>query len=264
VNLALPALVLFLGILPGVCCFYAYFAGRFEKRAVGVSASEELALYVVFAVPLNVIAWRLFELRGLAFDFGIATHLIAGNISDGPVHAEIATFFQRFWFLNAWTYFVLLAASYLVGSAARRVVWASRLDLRIPYLRVRHEWFYVLHGRVRGLPKDVISYADVMTRLPDTDGSQTRLFRGVVLDFQISPTGGIETLALGDAKRGKSRETAFHWKPIPSDRLVIMGRDIHSINVTYFSIDDPDDVASFRDRLRSWWRSFWFEQPQAG
>lgn len=259
-NLALPALVLFLGILPGVCCFYAYFAGRFEKQAVGVSATEELALYVALAIPLDMAAWLVFWSYGLSFDFGVATHLIAGDISDSPVHAEIATFFQRFWFLNAWTYFVLLAASYVLGSIGRRTVWASRLDLRIPYLRVRHEWFYVLHGRVRGLPKDVISYTDVMTRLPDADGSQTRLFRGVVLDFHISPTGGIETLTLGDAKRGQGRRDDFRWKPIPSHRLVLMGRDIHSINVTYVAIDDPDDVPRFRDRWLSWWRSFWLEQ----
>jgi hypothetical protein len=260
VNLALPALVIFLGILPGVCCFYAYFAGRFEKRAVGVSATEELALYVVFAIPLNVLAWWLFRIFGLVFDFGIVTHLLAGDISEASVHAEIATFFQRFWFLNAWTYFLLLVGSYIVGSIGRRTAWASRVDLRIPFLRVRHEWFYVLHGRVRGLPRDVIAYVDAMTRLPDIDGIQTRLFRGVVLDFQISPTGGIETLVLGDAKRGRGRGHDFRWKPVPSDRLVLMGSDIHSINVTYFAVDDPDHAPSRRDRWRSWWQSFALEQ----
>jgi hypothetical protein len=262
VNLALPALILFLGILPGVCCFYAYFAGRFDKRSVGVSATEELALYVAFAVPLNVTAWLIFRWFGLNFEFGILIHLLAGDIKEALVHSEVATFFERHWFLNTWTYFTLLFASYAIGSIFRRTVWACRLDTKIPYLRVRHEWFYILQGRLRDTPTTVLSYVDVMTKLPDVDGAQavqTRLFRGLVQDFQISATGGIETLSLRDAKRGKGRGDKFEWKPIPSSRLVLMGSDIHSINVTYFAIDDPDDV-SFRDRWRSWRLSWWREE----
>jgi hypothetical protein len=262
VNLALPALILFLGILPGVCCFYAYFAGRFDKRAVGVSATEELALYIAFAIPLNVGAWLVYGWGGLNFDFSILIHLLAGDIKEASVHSELAAFFRRQWFLNTWTYFALLGVSYAIGSMARRTVWACRLDTKIPYLRVRHEWFYILQGRLRDNPRTVLSYVDVMTKLPDMDGDQpvqTRLFRGVVQDFQISTTGGIETLTLRRAKRGKGRGDKFEWKPIPSSRLVLMGSDIHSINVTYFAIDDPDDV-SFADKCRAWWLSWWREE----
>jgi hypothetical protein len=261
VNLALPALVLFLGLLPGVCCFYAYFAGRFEKRTAGVSATEELALYVVFAIPLDIVACWFYRLFGLRFEFGVATHLLAGDISDAAVHSEIASYFERFLFLDAWAYFLLLAVSFCFGSVGRRFVWASRLDVRVPYLRVRHEWFYILHGRLRTNPRGVISYVDVMTKLPDKDGSQTRLFRGVVLDFQITATGGIESITLGDPKRGKDRDKDFRWIEIPSTRLVIMGGDIHSINVTYFTVlPDPDNPPTRFDRCRIWWRSFWHEQ----
>lgn len=261
-SLALPALVLFLGILPGVCCFYAYFAGRFDKRTASVSATEELALYILFAVPLDILAYGVFRRWGLAFEFGIATHLLAGDLSDAAIHNEIVSYFQRSLWLNAWTYFVLLCVSYGIGSVFRRIVWASRLDVLVPYLHVKHDWFYVLQGRLRGKPRDIVSYVDVLTKLPDADGSQTRLFRGVVIDFEISAAGGIETLTLGEARRGKDRGDAFRWKPIPSDRLVLMGTDIHSINVTYVGVEtDPDHVPTFPDRSRRWWRSFLLEEP---
>jgi hypothetical protein len=258
VNLALPALVLFLGLLPGVCCFYAYFAGRFDKRTAGVSATEELALYVVFAIPLDLAAYWFYRWLGVPFQFGIATHLLAGDLSDTAIHNEVATYFQGFLFSNAWTYFSLLVVSFCIGSLGRRIVWASRLDVKIPYLRMRHEWFYILQGRVLQNPRGVISYVDVMTKLPDRDGSQTRLFRGVILDFQIAPTGGIESLTLGQAKRGKGREKEFRWLEIPSSRLVIMGGDIHSINVTYFTIGE-EYPPTFGERCRIWCRSFWRE-----
>ena len=216
-------------------------------------------MYVVFAIPLDIVAYWFYRQFGLAFQFGIATHLLAGDISDTAIHSEIVTYFQRFLFVDAWTYFFLLFASFCCGSFGRRFVWASRLDVRIPYLRVRHEWFYILQGRVTANPRDVISYVDVMTKLPDQDGSLTRLFRGVVLDFQISPTGGIESLTLGEAKRGKRRDKEFQWKDIPSSRLVIMGTDIHSINVTYFTVA-PEAPPSLREKCEIWWRSFCDEQ----
>lgn len=260
-NLALPALVLFLGILPGVCAFYAYFAGRFDKRAVGVSATEELALYVAFAIPLNIIAWGLFSLAGLNIEFGILTHLLAGDIKEESVHREVAVFFQRHWFLNTWTYFALLFFSYAVGSICRRTVWACRLDTKIPYLRVRHEWFYILQGRLRDYNGSVVAHVDIMTKLPDEGGAQTRLFKGVVLDFQIGANGGIETLTLGGASRGKGRGKEFEWLQIPSDRFVLMGCDIHSINVTYFLVE-PEAVPTRKERWMSWWRDWLREDSE--
>jgi hypothetical protein len=257
VGLALPAIVLFIGILPGICCFYAYFAGRFNKGTAGVSATEELALYVVFAIPLDVGGLAVCKAFGLTFDFGVATHLLASNIPDPAVHKEIASFFQNSLFLDALAYFGLLIVSFVAGSLGRRIVWASRLDVRVPYLRMRHEWFYILQGRIRSNPRGTVSYVDVMTKLPDKDGSQTRLFRGVVLDFQITSSGGIEYLTLGDAKRGSGRGQDFGWRDIPSDRLVLMGGDIHSINVTYFTVQrDPENPPTRLDRCRIWWRSF--------
>src|SRR5262249_22713221 len=160
----------------------------------------------------------------------------------------------------AGSYFVLLMTGFVLGSVGRRFVWACRLDTTIPYLRLKHEWFYVLQGRHKGAPRQVLSYVDVLTRLPDKDGSQTRLFRGVVIDFEIAPSGSLDSLTLQNAVRGSGRGNEFQWKPIPSSRLIIVGNTIHSINVTYFGVDSADE-ASRLGRLRTWLRSFMLEEP---
>ena len=257
-NLALPALAILLGLLPGICCFYGYFAGRFDKRSAGVSAAEELSLYVVYAIPIDAFSLLAYRKLGLTFDFSVATHLLAGSIAEAVVHSEIATFLDRNLAWCAWTYLVVLAGSFILGSVGRRIVWASRLDTRIPYLRVRHNWFYILQGREKNRSRDVVSFVDVLTKLPDADGSQTRLFRGVVSDFELSPAGAIEALTLLHARRGKGRGKDFEWREIPSDRFLILGKDIHSINLTYVVIEAQDDPVS---AWRRWWRSFCFEEP---
>jgi hypothetical protein len=223
-----------------------------------VSGVEELALYVVFAVPINVAALWVWRRLGLRFDFSVATELLTGTVSDSSVHNEIAIYFQRSAGTSAWTYLSTLATAFAIGSLFRRVVWTCRLDTLIPHLRLKHGWFYVLQGRHRRLPRAVLPYVDVMTRLPDKDGSQTRLFRGVVVDFEISSSGAIDSLTLRNAVRGSGRGPDFKWKDIPSSRLVIMGSTIHSVNITYLGIDQP---SGSRHRARIWWRSFIFEEP---
>lgn len=241
--------------------FLWLFAGRFDKRTAGVSGFEELALYVIFAVPIDATALSICRWLGIDFNFSVATHLLAGNISDRPIHDEIATHFQRFVSVNAWTYLALLICSLLIGSLGRRVVWACRLDAIIPYLRLRHGWFYVLQGRLKGMPRVVLAYVDVLTRLSDKEGSQTRLYRGLVVDFEISSAGSIDSLTLKNAVRGRGRGDEFEWVDIPSTRLVIMGSTIHSINITYLGIDKSDQARAFGHGFRVWFRSFLLEEP---
>jgi len=94
-------------------------------------------------------------------------------------------------------------------------------------------------------------------------GNDSVLYQGVVLDFEISPGGSIESLTLLDAKRGSGRGEQFKWKDIPSNRFTIMGSKIHSINMRYVSLDiqPPKGRAGVWYHVRKCWRSFWLEEP---
>jgi hypothetical protein len=262
-NLALPALVILLGLLPGIACFYGYFAGRFDKRSAGLSGVEELALYVIFAIPINAVALVACRWAGVPFQFGIATHLLVGNVSDASAN-EIASFLQRAAVRSSVTYLVILACSYALGSLCRRIVWTCRLDVLIPALRLKHSWYYVLQGRLPTLSRRVLPFVDVLTEHPGEPPSNSRLYRGVVIDFEISSTGGIDSLTLVNAKRGRGRGETFKWVDIPSSRLVVVGSTIHSINMTYVELDEPLPVKPFdrfRQRARMALRRFLFEEP---
>jgi hypothetical protein len=132
VNLALPAFVLLLGILPGVSCFYGYFAGRFDRRVAGVSGVEELALYLALAIPIDAAALAICRRFGVDFDFDVAARLVAGSLSDASI-STIADTFRVSPALNAFTYVSVLASSYLLGSFGRRTVWALRLITSFRY-----------------------------------------------------------------------------------------------------------------------------------
>lgn len=254
-NLALPALVIILGLLPGICCFYGYFAGRFDKGQAGVPGVEALALYVVAAIPIDAAALFACRWFGVDLDFGIATRLLSGTVADANI-SSVADTFRRGSYIAAFTYTVVLVSSFLVGSLLRRIVWSFRLDTVFSVLQLRHRWFYILQGRMREMPRVVLAYVDVLTEHPD--GS--RLYRGLVVDFELAATGALDSLTLGQARRGRGRGAEFQWIPIPSNRLTLMGSKIHSINVTYMTIENQKRRGPL-GKLRRWWRSFVYQEP---
>lgn len=255
-NLALPALIILLGILPGVCFFYGYFAGRFEKHHAGVGGVEEVALYIVFAIPVDALALWVARTSGLDLHFLAVTQLLAGAPLSATDVKTLASFFSQNAYLSAVAYFMALGGGYILGAFARRSVWSLRLDVAIPILKLRHDWFYVLQGRLKGNPRVVLPWADVLTEHPD--GS--RMYRGLVLNFELGASGVLEYLTLINATRGRGRGEDFQWIPIPSSRLTLIGSKIHSLNLTYMTIENQQRRGPW-EKLRIWWRSFVYEEP---
>lgn len=263
-NLALPALIILLALLPGIAAFYGYFGGRFDKRTAGVSGVEEVALYVALAIPVDVAArWTCQHWLGYDLNFPVALALLTGGSLSEAQTTPITLAFRDWSGVTTLVYLTVLAGGYTIGSLARRFVWACRLDTVFSFFRLRHEWFYVLQARVRGNRRIVMAWVDVLTEHPGEGEERSRLYRGLVSDFEISGDGALASLTLSDATRGKGRGEKFEWKPIPSDRITLMGSTIHSINVTYVQVDDmPSDAwPRFRHRVRAWFRSFIFEEP---
>lgn len=254
-NLALPAFVILIGLLPGVCFFYGYFAGRFDKKQAGVAGVEELALYVVFAIPLDALALFVCRRFALELDFATTSRMLSGTLSEAGA-TTVAEVFKHDVYLTAGIYATILGSGYVLGALARRFVWSMRWDVQIPLLRLRHDWFYLLQGRLKGTPRVVLAWVDVLTEHPD--GS--RLYRGLVRQFELGATGSLDSLTLTDATRGRGRGGDFQWISVPSSRLVIMGSKIHSINVTYVTIENQQPLGILA-KLRRWWRSFIFEEP---
>jgi hypothetical protein len=239
-NIALPALVVLVGLLPGISAYYTYFGGRFEKRRVGGSALEEAALYVIFAIPIDVTAFLIFRWAAIDLDMRAVFHLLAGNIQE-PELVRIAGLVEANAGLTAGIYLIILAVSAGAGKLASELVWLLRIDTRFPLFKNRHPWFYMFYGRDKNLPPGVLAFVDV---LAEHDEDRTRLYRGLVADYDMASDGKLESLTLKGARRGKGRGKDFEFIPVPSSLLIIMGC---KINVTYFDIDDNPALAELEE-----------------
>jgi hypothetical protein len=250
VNIALPGILIILGLVPGIIFYSAYYSGSFPKQFAAVSPVSELAQYVLFAVPLDLLGFWLHS-RAHTLDFDVTLRLITGSV-DPVAFPAVSRALQSSLVDAAKWYILLLIVAAGAGSLIRHLVWATRLDLRLPFLRMRNTWYYPLLGRLQSVPRwSIIPHADVMTEL----GNETRLFRGIVSDFEGAADGTIKSLVLVNAQRGKGRGDLFKWQAIPGDRLILLGASIQSINMAYLVVD------STKPAWRLWLRSFFLTEP---
>jgi hypothetical protein len=235
VNIAVSTVVILLALVPGIVFVNAYFAGRFPRELSQLTPLGELALYFLWALPIDAVALLAFHppLGREAIDFVARCLLGQATLPlPGFVYGALEGL--------AWTsmlsaYLLIVGAALLLGVSARRFVWATRLDavnwLRL--LRMKSDWYYTRHGRLPGLPRVVVAVADVLARV----GSETSLYSGVVAGYDFTGGGDLKTLILEDARRGKGRGPVFEWKDIPGDRFVLLADTIASINMRYYEME---------------------------
>jgi len=259
VNLAFSSLLLTAALVPGIAFLNTYYAGKFPRALVGLTPLTELALYFLWALPIDAMAIRVFggPLEGWTLEL-TASLLGFGERSAGQAALIEALRGDGWWNLLT-RYAAVMFTAVLAGTLARRVVWATRLDIFFPMLRIRAEWYYVLQGRMSGIPRRVIPEADVLVQHPD--GS--RLYAGIVAGFEPTPDGNLKELSLVAAQRHKpDADAPGDFVDIPGDRFAIMGSTIHSINMRYFRLVPPDDTRQkIAWYLRGIYRSLVFEEP---
>jgi hypothetical protein len=245
-----------LGLLPGIVFLKSYRSGRFPRALARPSPLAELSLYVVFALPIDSLFVMASENRTQPYRLEVAVKLLTNTLTEAEL-PELINRLNDSWQWLIVQYLALLASSFIAGLIVRRVVWACRLDLKVPILRMRHEWYYVLQGRLPGHPRQVLPYADILVELP---GEGCRLYRGIVTALEPTDDGQVNALYLEDVSRGKGRGAKFRWVEVPSNQFLVLGSTIHSINMRYFGVESERDAGKW-GRLKAVWRSLVFEDP---
>jgi hypothetical protein len=250
VSIALPTLLLVAALVPSIAFVNSFYAGKFPRQLSGLSPLGELALYFFWALLIDSIALHVAGVTVNRPVFDVAARLF--GLSDKPLSLDASFGFvqQGGWWPWVWGYALLVFLAAAAGSVSRRFVWALRLDVLIPILRLRAEWFYVLLGRTSVTPKRVLPQADVLVSHPQ--GS--RLYAGIVLGLEPSKDGTIEELYLIAAQRyRKNASGTDEIVDIPGDVLMIPGETIHSINMRYLVRPPPSGIWS---RIMWWTGNF--------
>jgi hypothetical protein len=258
-NIAFPALLIALLILPGAIFRYGYARGSWgwTSPISFRSISDELAYSAVFAVGLHFLWQLLSRIFGYSADFRSLVALLSGSfglhgeryeqairsIADHPTAIAI--------------YFLSLACgSAAMGRASHRLVRATRLDLSTQIFRFRNEWHYLLTG-------EVLSFKEVSLESREVDGvylsavvdhsKDTYLYRGIVEDWSFDQNGRLETIRLRlthrrllsqDRSQAHTEGTGAEIPPdaryykIHGDLFVLRYSEIKTLNLDYFSLSE--------------------------
>jgi hypothetical protein len=267
VSLALPTVLLVAALVPGIAFVHAYYAGRFTREVAMLSPLGELALFFFWALVIDSIA--LWVLIGPFTPQSVSTFLdfAAGKPSDADLTWMISHVGSFGWLSFAWKYAAVVGLAGLAGGILRRIVWALRLDLYLPPLRMKSEWFYALQGRLPGVARLAVPQADVLVAHPGTEG--TRLYAGIVSGFESTHDGELDRLILTVAQRyGTVGTRRMVLKPVPGDLLILEAKTILSINMRYTTRAeaglDPGPTHGFPlflANVESFLNSLIFEEP---
>jgi hypothetical protein len=262
-NIAFPALLLFLLVLPGIALRYTYLKGfwRWNSPVSIQSISDEVAYSLVWAAILHVVWCSTVSVLG----FGkpdlrsVLVLLIGGGAGrseelQSAITATVASPFRVVgYFLS------ILLFSGLLGLIAHISVRKWRLDRKTKALRFKNEWHYLLSGEVlefsefqpyerQGIVDGVYLSAIVK------HGKNDVLYRGIVADWLLDSKGDLDRILLRRAHRrnlendrapGQARnneDPAYQDDPryydIEGNFFVIRYQELTTINIEYVFVDE--------------------------
>lgn len=256
-NVAFPALFIFLVVLPGF--LFRQFFQRNEVRTFDHAPFSAVVLKAVLCAAIfNAAGAVATYAAGYEIELGDIVRLLVG----GP--SSLADVESRLTWLNAHpvagsSYFVFinalaLAAAFVWRGAVQR--WQlDRTGHRLARLtRGDAPWYYLFAG-LDHPREDAIDGAMIAAVVEFRDG--TFLFTGILADYEVNADGQLDRLMLIQAQRRKLEsdrkyDEASHrfiddtarFYPIAGDVFVLRYDELKTLNVTYLSLEPQGKPAA--------------------
>ncbi|MEM5388328.1 hypothetical protein VSR68_32890 [Paraburkholderia phymatum] len=257
-NVAFPAVFLFLVVLPGF--IFRQFFQRNEVHTFDHAPFSSVVLKALLcAAVFNAVVALSVQQFGYEIEFGDVIRLLVGGAS------ALSDLNGRLAWLNMHPmagagYFALTSVIALVAAMAWRlaVQWLELDRAGHPlagWARGDAPWYYLFSGLDH--PKeDAIDGATVAAVVEFKEGSY--LYTGVLDDYEVNADGQLDRLLLVQAQRRKlesDREydvdsakyvedkAKARFYPIAGDVFVLRYEEIKTLNVTYLSLGPEKQIA---------------------
>lgn len=217
-NIAFPAIVLFLILLPGILCKYFYQKGDWTSPVAIGPIQNEIVSGTLFSLFLHAVFLFALSLFGQRIDYASLLHILSGKLPDDLQSIVDFPFRITWYFIGS----SIIGAG--IGFIAHKIVRFFYLDWRIDALKFKNEWFYLLRGEqsiidsikseVNSVKSEKVSpfeYSREELRGVETgtvivsavvnQGSTCYLYTGTVQDFFFGLHGHLDRIVLVEASR---------------------------------------------------------------
>jgi hypothetical protein len=237
VNVAFPAFLLFLFLIPGFVLRASFRTLEGSQVDAGPFAASSIKS-VIYAMALHLIAWWVVE-KWTAYTVHWDA-LLALFIGDKTKETDRALgLIARHPVAHVMYFFLVIALAAIGGYLLRQLVTWGRFD-RIgrslaPLFRSGTEWYYLFTGYDEDVQPDFV----FVTALVELD--ETYLYRGVYERYFLKGDGELDRVVLTGVDRRKmssdkekegEENPAFY--PIDGDYFVLRYAEMITMNVYYF------------------------------
>lgn len=239
-NIAFPALLIFLFVLPGFVFNLAFF--KTDNTTLHyIPLTHKAIMSFVVTIMLHTI-WLLVlcYLLHLYIDLDLILVLIAGV--QGAKYSDAVTSITAHELISSAIYLLsMYVLAYVLGKSLRLMIRYFKLDEKYGIFRIDSPWYYLFSGYdwQNGEPDGV--------RIAATAEIAGRgyLYVGWLDKFYLDNTGNIERLILTSAVRREIKkdkkmvdEAAERFYRIEGDYFVLKYAEIKSLNVQFFKIEE--------------------------
>jgi hypothetical protein len=246
VNFALPAITLLLLLLPGILAVQGFLGriGRKTSDPVGQAGLTWAGLVALLIAPvIHLVLGSLLHLvNAPAPDLHAVLVLLSGQFDDSTEFSRTVDAVIG----HPWQITLYFAGASLLGLMtgwmAQRFVRSTQLDRTFSAFRFASDWHYLFEGEIRSdLPRPEF----VVVAVTVEHAGQTYLYVGVLRHYAVDRQGELARLHMNSVVRRPIGEDRRHGQeqqlpdrtgrfyPITGDELVIVFRDVRTLNVRY-------------------------------
>jgi hypothetical protein len=245
VNFALPAITLLLLLLPGILAVQGFLGriGRKTSDPVGQAGLTWAGLVALLIAPVIhlLLGAVLHLIHAPPPDLHAVLVLLSGQFDGDQFSRTVNAVIGHPWQITL--YFATASLlGLVVGWMAQRFVRSTQLDRTFSAFRFASDWHYLFEGEIRSdlpRPEFVVVAATV------EHAGQAYLYVGVLRHYAVDRQGDLARLHMYNVVRrpiGEDRppgqqqqlpDRSGRFYPITGDELVIVFRDVRTLNVRY-------------------------------
>jgi len=255
-SIALSTLILFFLLIPGILFRRFYYTEEFSREYFRET------FFAVFIATILPSLFFQFTWYFLAKPFGyfIDLYILADIVSSNPNQESFKNLennSSQILIYNSSMFAIAGFSGYLLKQIVRSQKW----DRRFKFFRFQNSWHYILQGEFFDFPRAEINlyndnvedielvFVDAVIEM----AGETYLYDGILVDYNLSQDGGLETISLSNPKRrklsddckitkkGKKKDNSSKYYPITGHILVLKYCELKNLNFKYITLEALDE-----------------------
>lgn len=263
-NLALSTLVLFFLLIPGIVFRRFYYSEEFSREYF---KETFFGIFISTVLP-SLLFHFLWYFLAKFFCQQVDLNVLGDIVSQKPSKASFINIQDNSFKILLYNITLFITAG-VCGYLFKKQVRNKKLDRTFKFFRFQNSWHYILKGELFDFPRaEIVLERDTVEDIElvfvdavlEINGD-AYLYDGILVDYELSTSGGLETISLAKAqrrklmddskidKKGAKEDNSSKYYPITGHLLVLKNSEMKNLNFTYLTLDLEENKNEYIPRM---------------